>query len=166
MCYCRGKAHRRYEPMINRNGSGSAISRHQFQAQMLDHKVSWLLCVGRPVSKHRCVIHIARLVKHFALYVGRYFFPTRYCLTQIVCNNTLMPVAYGTHQIRSAYQQCGNNEKSKTHVWVLLKFSHILGLNHYMYLLSRCFMLLSARCFESLCGMAGNTDTYLYALNI
>ena len=38
-------------------------SRHQFLAQMPKAKVSWLLCIGRLVSKTDNVIHFARLVK-------------------------------------------------------------------------------------------------------
>ena len=38
-------------------------SRHQFLAQMLKAKVSWLLCIGRLVSKTDNVMHFARLVK-------------------------------------------------------------------------------------------------------
>ena len=38
-------------------------SRHQFLAQMPKAKVSWLLCIGRLVSKTDNVMHFARLVK-------------------------------------------------------------------------------------------------------
>ena len=38
-------------------------SRHQFLAQMLKAKVSWLLCIGRLVFKTDNVMHFARLVK-------------------------------------------------------------------------------------------------------
>ena len=37
--------------------------RHQFLVQMLKAKVSWLLCIGRLVSKTDNVMHFARLVK-------------------------------------------------------------------------------------------------------
>ena len=37
--------------------------RHQFLVQMPKAKVSWLLCIGRLVSKTDNVIHFARLVK-------------------------------------------------------------------------------------------------------
>ena len=41
-----------YEPVMHRNGSGSgsAISRHRFLAQMSEHKVSRPLCIGKLVS--------------------------------------------------------------------------------------------------------------------
>ena len=39
------------------NSSSSVISRHQFLVEMLEAKVSWLLCIGRLVSKHRKVMH-------------------------------------------------------------------------------------------------------------
>ena len=38
-------------------------SRHQFLVQMPKAKVSWLLCIGRLVSKTDNVMHFARLVK-------------------------------------------------------------------------------------------------------
>ena len=46
------------ESMMHRNGSGSAVSRHQSLAETPGHKVSWLLCIGRLVSKHRKVMHL------------------------------------------------------------------------------------------------------------
>ena len=42
---------------MHRNGSGSTASRHQFLADMLEVKVSWLLCIDRLVSKHRKVMY-------------------------------------------------------------------------------------------------------------
>ena len=43
---------------IDRNGGGSAIARHRFLVQMPEHKVSWLICLGRLVSNYRYVICI------------------------------------------------------------------------------------------------------------
>ena len=37
--------------------------RHQFEAEMSKAKVSWLLCIGRLVSKTENVMHFAHLVK-------------------------------------------------------------------------------------------------------
>ena len=41
----------------------SYTPRHQISTEMPKDKVSWLLCIGRLVSKHRHVMHIAHWVK-------------------------------------------------------------------------------------------------------
>ena len=49
------------------NGSGSAISRHQFLAEMPEAKVSWLLCIGRLVFQTQtghASLHRWRLLMH------------------------------------------------------------------------------------------------------
>ena len=46
-------------------------SRHQFLVQMPKAKVSWLLCIGRLVSKTDNVMHFARLVEQASV--------TRFC---------------------------------------------------------------------------------------
>ena len=41
--------------------------RHQFSVQMLKAKVSWLLCIGRLVSKTDNVMYFAKLVKQVSV---------------------------------------------------------------------------------------------------